>query len=193
MVSQPQSFFGVYFPNVPATAVCRCLTIAHPITSCAPLPCIMFSSFLQPVPLSSIAPQPFAQTVWGEIRQRVSVSDIACLLFRFVSRSYLHSIRKSSSLDQLSSRAFSAFPKISTMASLGSPPAGGDRNIGPALATTTIILDVLATISVLARLYVRSRVIKQIGFDDVLIVISLVSITRLLSSEYLGALTLLSR
>ena len=65
------------------------------------------------------------------------------------------------------------------MASLESPPAGGDRNRGPALAITIIILDVLATISVLARMYVRSRIVKQIGLDDVFIVLSLVSIAQL--------------
>lgn len=59
------------------------------------------------------------------------------------------------------------------MASLESPPAGGDHNRGPALATTIIIFDVLATISVLARMYVRSRIVKQIGLDDVFIVLSL--------------------
>ena len=79
------------------------------------------------------------------------------------------------------------------MASLESPPAGGDRNTGPALATTIIIFDILATISVLVRLYVRSRVVKQIGLDDVFIVMSLVSVAHLIKSGYLGSLTLLSR
>ena len=69
------------------------------------------------------------------------------------------------------------------MASLESPPAGGDRNRGPALALTTTIFNVLATISVLARLYVKSRVSKQLGLDDAFIVMSLVSITNLLSLE----------
>ena len=69
------------------------------------------------------------------------------------------------------------------MASLGSPPAGGDRNRGPALATTTISLVVLATIFVLVRLYVRSRVVKQLGMDDAFIVMALVSITHLVSSD----------
>ncbi len=79
------------------------------------------------------------------------------------------------------------------MASLESPPAGGDRNTGPALAATIIVFDVLATISVLARLYVRSRVVKKIGLDDVFIVMSLVSIAHLIELEYMGSLTLLSR
>ena len=79
------------------------------------------------------------------------------------------------------------------MASLKSPPAGGDRNRGPALATTIIIFDVLATMSVLARMYVRSRIVKQIGLDDVFIVLSVVSIARLMKLTQLGSLTLLSR
>lgn len=65
------------------------------------------------------------------------------------------------------------------MASLESPPADGDHNTGPALAITMIIFDVLATISVLARLYVRSRLIKQLGFDDVFVVMSLVNFSHL--------------
>ena len=79
------------------------------------------------------------------------------------------------------------------MASLESPPAGGDRNTGPALLTTIITFDVLATISVLVRLYVRSRVVKKIGLDDVFIVMSLVRVAHLLKSGCLGSLTLLSR
>lgn len=79
------------------------------------------------------------------------------------------------------------------MASLESPPAGGDRNMGPALATTLIIFDVMATIFVLARMYVRSRVVKQIGLDDVFIVIGLVSVANLIKLEDLGSLTPLTR
>ena len=77
------------------------------------------------------------------------------------------------------------------MASLESPPA--DRNMGPALATTLIIFDVMATIFVLARMYVRSRVVKQIGLDDVFIVIGLVSVANLIKLEDLGSLTPLTR
>ena len=69
------------------------------------------------------------------------------------------------------------------MASPVSPPAGGDRNRGPALATTTISLDILATTFVLVRLYVRSRVVKQLGLDDFFIIMALVSIAHAVSSD----------
>ena len=69
------------------------------------------------------------------------------------------------------------------MASLENPPAGGDRNTGPVLATIIIVFDVLATIFVLARLYVRSRIVKQIGLDDVFIVLSLVSVSHLVKQD----------
>ena len=72
------------------------------------------------------------------------------------------------------------------MASLERPPAGGDRNRGPALAITIIIFNVLATITVLARMYVRTRIVKQVGLDDVFIVLSLVSIAQLMNLTYLG-------
>lgn len=65
------------------------------------------------------------------------------------------------------------------MASLESLPVGGVHNTGPALATTMIIFDVLALIFVLARLYVKSRLIKQLGFDDVFVVMSLVNFPHL--------------
>ena len=79
------------------------------------------------------------------------------------------------------------------MTTLESPPADGDRNTGPALATTMIIFDVMATISVLARLYVRSRLVKQFGFDDVFVVMSLVNFSHLIRSEHWGSLTPPSR
>ena len=79
------------------------------------------------------------------------------------------------------------------MASLEIPPAGGDRNKAPAFATITIILSVVAMVSVVARLYVRSRVIRQVGVDDVIITISLVSVVHPILSKYLGCLTPLSR
>ena len=69
------------------------------------------------------------------------------------------------------------------MASLEIPPAGGDRNKAPTYATSTILLSVVATVSVVARLYVRSRVIRQVGIDDVLITISLVSVAHPILSE----------
>ena len=75
------------------------------------------------------------------------------------------------------------------MASLESPPAGGDRNTGPALATMIIVFDVVAAISVIARLYVRSRVIKQVGIDDIFIVMSLVSVAYLIALKDLGSNT----
>ena len=75
------------------------------------------------------------------------------------------------------------------MASLETPPAGGDRNKAPAFATITILVSVVATVSVVARLYVRSRVIRQVGMDDVIITIALVSVAHPILSEYLGCLT----
>ena len=79
------------------------------------------------------------------------------------------------------------------MASLESPPTGGDHNRGPILANIIIIIDVLATISVLARMYVRSRIVKKIGLDDVFIVLSIVSIAQVMKLTSLGSLMLLSR
>lgn len=57
---------------------------------------------------------------------------------------------------------------------LPSPPADGDRNRGSSILITETIFVAIATFLVLARLYVRSHIIRSLGLDDLFIVIGLV-------------------
>ena len=59
-------------------------------------------------------------------------------------------------------------------------PPGGDQNRGPALVIINTILLVIATILVLARLVIRSLAIRNLGLDDLFIVVVLVSHTLLI-------------
>ena len=79
------------------------------------------------------------------------------------------------------------------MASFSGLPAGGDRDRGPAFATTIIVFTVAAAITVMARLYVRLRVVKQLGIDDIFILLTLVSVAFLVIPKQLGFLTPLTR
>lgn len=58
---------------------------------------------------------------------------------------------------------------------LPSRPADGDRNRGSFILVTETIFVVLGTILVLARLYVRSHILKSLGLDDLFIVLGLVN------------------
>ena len=57
---------------------------------------------------------------------------------------------------------------------LHTPPSGGDRNRGWLLMAIVIIFNTTGTSLVLARLYLRSHIKKNLGFDDLFIVIGLV-------------------
>ena len=57
---------------------------------------------------------------------------------------------------------------------LPSPPKYGDHNRGSSILVTETIFVAIGTVLVLARLYVRSRIIRSLGLDDLFIVLGLV-------------------
>lgn len=57
----------------------------------------------------------------------------------------------------------------------GPPPPGGDQNRGEDIIITQFVLISIATILVGLRIWVRSRMTRKIGWDDILITIALVS------------------
>ena len=59
---------------------------------------------------------------------------------------------------------------------LSSPSAGSDQNRGSSILVTETIFVAIATILVLARLYVRSRMPNGLGLDDLFIVFGVVSL-----------------
>lgn len=54
------------------------------------------------------------------------------------------------------------------------PPAGGDRNIGPNLEAAALATILIAAIVVVARFYARLRVVRNVGWDDWLMLLALV-------------------
>ena len=56
-----------------------------------------------------------------------------------------------------------------------SEPSGGDQNKGPVFSAFAITFCALACVSVLLRLYVRVRMIRAGGWDDVCICFALVN------------------
>ena len=69
---------------------------------------------------------------------------------------------------------------------LHAPPPGGDRNRGWLLMAIVIIFNTTGTFLVLARLYLRSHIKKNLGFDDFFIVIGLVKAAILSSEIYMA-------
>ena len=59
--------------------------------------------------------------------------------------------------------------------SLPNPPPDGDRNRSAVLIVVNAVFGLLAAISVLARIYVRSAMVKNLGLDDLFILLGLVS------------------
>ena len=55
-----------------------------------------------------------------------------------------------------------------------SEPLGGDQNKGPELDAVAATFCALACISVLSRLFVRTRMIHAVGWDDVTICLTMV-------------------
>ena len=54
-------------------------------------------------------------------------------------------------------------------------PVDADRNGNTAIIVLQSVLVVIATTLVMARLYVRSMILKSVGLDELFIVIALVS------------------
>lgn len=52
------------------------------------------------------------------------------------------------------------------MMSTTKPPPMGDEDRGPGMIATTIVVSVLADIVVCTRMWIRVRMIKQVGWDD---------------------------
>lgn len=65
-------------------------------------------------------------------------------------------------------------PASGPPAPLGPPPPGGDQNRGDDIIITQFVLISIATILVGLRLWVRSRLTRKIGWDDILITLALV-------------------
>ena len=56
------------------------------------------------------------------------------------------------------------------------PPPGGDHNKGPTfLAVSTTTTTVIAFVLVCLRIYVRTRVVRAVGWDDWMIIIAMAS------------------
>ena len=64
-------------------------------------------------------------------------------------------------------------------------PPGGDQRIGGRLVVISSVLIVPGTILVALRLYVRTRITRTLGLDDVFLMLSLVSI-RIVIQQYLS-------
>ena len=64
---------------------------------------------------------------------------------------------------------------------LDTPPSGGDRNRGWVLMVVGIIFTTIGTMLVLARLYLRSHIKKNLGLDDLFILLGLVKAASLFS------------
>ncbi|KAM0794306.1 hypothetical protein BDR22DRAFT_895239 [Usnea florida] len=60
---------------------------------------------------------------------------------------------------------------------LHTPPSGGDRDRGWLLMVIGIVFNTTGTILVLARLYFRSHIKKNLGFDDLFVVLGLIFAT----------------
>lgn len=56
----------------------------------------------------------------------------------------------------------------------GLPPAGGDQHRGEQLTILQSVFLFVATVLILLRLYVRTRVVPSLGLDDVFILLALV-------------------
>ncbi|KAF2453059.1 hypothetical protein BDY21DRAFT_388291 [Lineolata rhizophorae] len=54
------------------------------------------------------------------------------------------------------------------------PPEVASQNKGPAIIASTVTLTALATIFVAGRTYVRSRILRHLGLDDYLILLSMI-------------------
>ncbi|CAL8584531.1 hypothetical protein XPA_010122 [Xanthoria parietina] len=65
-------------------------------------------------------------------------------------------------------------PASGPTAPLGPPPPGGDQNRGDDIIITQFVLISIATILVGLRLWVRSRLTRKIGWDDILITLALI-------------------
>lgn len=59
-------------------------------------------------------------------------------------------------------------------------PPDGDQRIGNRIVVTSAVLIVPATVLIVLRLYVRTRITRATGFDDLLIVMSLVRIVTII-------------
>ena len=69
---------------------------------------------------------------------------------------------------------------------LHTPPSGGDSSRGWLLMVIGITFNTTGTILVLARLYLRSHIKKNLGFDDLFIVLGLVKAANLSSDVYMA-------
>lgn len=66
------------------------------------------------------------------------------------------------------------FPELRTMSEMQQmpPPPGGDRSRGPDVYGAVIPITVLSTAFVLARMFARIKLIKNVGWDDHTIVLA---------------------
>ena len=57
---------------------------------------------------------------------------------------------------------------------MDAPPPGGDRSHGPLLLGTSLVTFVAVLVSVCARMFTRTFIIRQVGWDDYTIVLAAV-------------------
>lgn len=60
------------------------------------------------------------------------------------------------------------------MASPLQPPPGGDEDRGPQFIVAAAVTTVAALIAVCLRTYVRIRIVRAVGIDDYMIIVSMV-------------------
>jgi len=60
------------------------------------------------------------------------------------------------------------------MASPLQPPPGGDEDRGPKFIAAAAVTTVAALIAVCLRMYVRIRIVRAVGIDDYMIIVSMV-------------------
>ena len=69
---------------------------------------------------------------------------------------------------------------------INTPPSGGDRDRGWLLMVIGIVFNTTGAILVVARLYFRSHIKKNLGFDDLFIVLGLVKAANLFLGIYMA-------
>ncbi|KAL8801052.1 MAG: hypothetical protein Q9182_004744 [Xanthomendoza sp. 2 TL-2023] len=65
-------------------------------------------------------------------------------------------------------------PSSGAFPPLGTPPPDGDRHRGADIIVTQFVFTSIATVLVCLRLYVRAKITRKVGWDDILIAIALI-------------------
>ena len=74
------------------------------------------------------------------------------------------------------------------MSDLTSPPPGGDQNKAPMLAAVMWSEATIAIVVVILRMYTRARLVRKVGWDDWIMLFTLVRAIPCLTQPELGML-----